>query len=187
MKDILKLFWLAFVVLCLILFWKLYTEASPAYVGSKTGLHLRTGRSTDAESLAIMPYGAEVEKSSVRKVNDVAWAAVTYKGQTGYAADEYLQDEDPLDGMQYLGDWHITAYAYTGSPCANGNYPTTGYTVACNSLPFGAEIYIDGIGYRTVEDRGPGWLGSSWCDVYMGDTASCIQWGSQYRAVYLVP
>ena len=184
---ILKLFWLACIVAVLILAWRMYVKAEPAYVGSKTGLHLRSGRRTDAESITVMPYGSKVEKGSVRKVGEVAWALVTYDGQTGYVAGEFLQDEDPLDGMEYLGVWHITAYAYTGSPCANGNYPSTGYTVACNSLPFGTEIYIDGIGYHTVEDRGPGWLGNHWCDVYMGDTASCIQWGSQYRDVYLVP
>ena len=85
-----------------------------------------------------------------------------------------------------LGTWRITAYAYTGSPCANGNYPSVDYTIAHNSLPFGTEVYIEGVGYRTVEDRGPEWLGSEWCDLYLGDTDSCIQWGDQYHEVYLV-
>lgn len=85
-----------------------------------------------------------------------------------------------------IGTWRITAYAYTGSPCANGNYPTTGYTIACNSLPFGTQVYIEGVGYRTVEDRGPEWLGSYWCDLYLGDVSECIQWGDQYRDVYIV-
>ena len=88
--------------------------------------------------------------------------------------------------MELLGTWRVTAYAWTGNPCANGNYPTTGYTVACNSLPFGTQIYIEDIGIRVVEDRGPAWLGSEWCDLYLGDYNSCVQWGNQYRRVYRV-
>ena len=88
--------------------------------------------------------------------------------------------------MTYTGTWRITAYAATGNPCANGNYPQTGYTIACNSLPFGTEVYIDGVGFRTVEDRGPEWLGSEWLDIYMGEVEPCVQWGDQYRDVYVV-
>ena len=88
--------------------------------------------------------------------------------------------------MTYLGNWHITAYAATGNPCANGNYPSTGYTIACNSLDFGTQVYIEGVGVRIVEDRGPGWLGSEWCDLYLGDYSLCVAWGSQYRDVYLI-
>ena len=56
-------------------------------------------------------------------------------------------------GMTYLGTYTITGYTWTGDPCANGNYPTVGYTVACNSLPLGTVVYIEGIGTRVVEDR----------------------------------
>ena len=106
--------------------------------------------------------------------------------KNGYVCADYLSLENPLDGMELLGTWRITAYAYTGSPCANGCYPSAGYTVACNSLDFGTEIYIDGVGFRTVEDRGPSWLGSEWCDLYLGDYWECVQWGNQYRRVWMV-
>ena len=87
--------------------------------------------------------------------------------------------------MTYMGEWHITAYAYTGSPCANGEMPEAGRTVACNSLPFGTEVYIDGVGFRTVTDRGPDSMGSEWIDLYLGDHDECVQWGSQYRKVWV--
>ena len=96
-----------------------------------------------------------------------------------------LQPE-PEPQMTYLGNWSITAYTHTGNSCANGNYPTDGYTIAHNTLPFGTQVYIEGVGYRTVEDRGPGYLGSEWCDIFMDSYGACVQWGMQNRDVYLV-
>lgn len=90
------------------------------------------------------------------------------------------------NGLIYLGVYEVTAYEWTGNPCANGNYPTEGYTVACNSLPFGTVVYIEGIGYRTVEDRGAEWHSSTWIDLYLGDETACYSFGRQYLNVYIV-
>ena len=79
--------------------------------------------------------------------------------------------------MEYLGTFEMTAYEWTGNPCANGNDPEVGYTVACNSLPLGTTVYIEGVGYRVVEDRGAEWHASNWMDLYLGDVASCYEWG----------
>lgn len=57
---------------------------------------------------------------------------------------------------------------------------------ACNSLPFGTLVYIEDVGFRTVEDRGPAWLGSEWCDLYLGEYTDCVQWGDQTRKVWRV-
>ena len=92
-------------------------------------------------------------------------------------------EEVETPGLVYIGDYMITAYEWTGNPCANGNYPSEGYTVACNDLPFGTEVYIDGVGWRVVEDRGGG--GTGWMDLYLGDVDSCYEWGVQYRGVYV--
>ena len=97
-------------------------------------------------------------------------------------ADEAEQET----GMIYMGEYQITAYEWTGYPCANGNYPEEGYTAACNSLPFGTVVYIEGIGYRTVEDRGADWHSDQWIDVYMGDVWTCNQFGVQYLEVWVV-
>lgn len=69
--------------------------------------------------------------------------------------EEPQEPEAPSEpeGMTYLGTYTITGYTWTGQTCANGNYPTVGYTVACNSLELGTVIYIEGIGTRVVEDR----------------------------------
>lgn len=156
------------------------------YVNSTDGLRLRKACGTQSEVLSVMPYGAEVDEIARAKIGRGTWVKVKYDGNIGYCAADYLSSADPLDGMTYLGTWRVTAYAYTGSPCANGEYPEAGRTIAHNSLPFGTRVYIDGVGIRTVEDRGPAWLGDAWCDLYLGDTQECVAWGDQYREVWRI-
>ena len=117
-----------------------------------------------------------------------------YPGET-LAAEESIEEEiiveeteenEASEEMEFLGYFDMTAYEWTGNPCANGNYPTEGYTVACNSLPLGTEVYIEGVGYRVVEDRGAEWHSYNWMDLYLGDVASCYEWGVRTVAVYVV-
>ena len=95
------------------------------------------------------------------------------------------QAEAAPEGASYLGNYELTAYEWTGNPCANGNYPTEGLTIASNTLPLGTRVYIEGIGERTVEDTGgmPGNI----IDIYMGDPGTCVQFGRQSGAVYIIP
>lgn len=86
----------------------------------------------------------------------------------------------------YIGDFACTAYAYTGNKCASGVYPLEGRTIACNSLPFGTVVYIEGVGIRIVEDRGAKWHDDKWLDIYMGDVESCYEWGIQERGVWIL-
>ena len=83
-----------------------------------------------------------------------------------------------------LGTYELTAYEWTGNSCSNGNYPTEGYTVACNSLALGTRIYIEGYGEYTVEDRGG--MAGNVIDIYMGDYDSCIQFGRHTAEVYII-
>lgn len=104
------------------------------------------------------------------------------------AVEEVVEEEtiEVASNLVYLGTFEMTAYEWTGNPCANGNYPTQGYTVSCNSLPLGTQVYIDGHGYYVVEDRGASWHGDNWMDMYLGDVDACYQWGIKYLDVYLV-
>ena len=156
-------------------------SADIVYVNAQSGLNLRQYPTVNSKSLQVLPYGTKLVIIDDEPLN--GW--LMCEGG-GYVKSEYTQPEDPQDDMELLGTWRVTAYAETGYPCANGNYPQTGYTVACNSLPFGTQIYIEDVGFRTVEDRGPAWLGSEWCDLYLGDYNSCVQWGSQQKKVWRV-
>lgn len=78
----------------------------------------------------------------------------------------------------YLGRYAVTGYDICPQCCgsldgitASGAKAEVGRTVACNTLPFGTRIYIDGIGERVVEDRG-GMRGNV-IDVLCNDHAEC--------------
>ena len=107
-------------------------------------------------------------------------AMMQQAGQTIQEAAQAVMVED-------IGTFTCTAYAYTGSPCANGDMPTTGHTIACNSLPFGTKLKIEGLdGIYEVEDRGASWHSDRWLDIYMGDVETCMNWGKQEREVYII-
>ena len=164
------------------------TEDTTLYVDSVDGLKLRKSPSMEAESLLTMPDGAEVTLLSTVHIFSETWYYIDYDGNSGYAYSKYLKDlENELHNrLTYIGKFSITAYTATGNPCANGNFPVDGQTVACNSLELGTQIYIEGVGYRTVEDRGPSSMGNEWVDLYLETFDSCVQWGIQYRDVYVV-
>ena len=80
-----------------------------------------------------------------------------FKGEEVELSTEEIKDDSRAsESVQrvYLGEYELTAYAWTGEPCADGNYPSCGYTVGCNSLSLGTRIYIEGYGEYVVEDRG---------------------------------
>ena len=54
--------------------------------------------------------------------------------------------------MTYLGALSSTAYTATGNHMANGEFPYEG-AVACNLVPLGTKVYIEGYGYFVVKDR----------------------------------
>lgn len=164
-------------VMCLALILIMGASADADFVTAPNGLNVRAERSTDSAVVEVLPFGTEITPLKIGK----KWA----KLDNGFVSTEWISDSNPLDTMQYMGEWRITAYAYTGSPCANGEYPEAGRTVACNSLPFGTEVYIDGAGFRTVTDRGPASMGSEWIDLYLGDYGECVQWGDQRREVWV--
>lgn len=165
-------------IFAIILATSLQLTCNCEYVAAPNGLNVRAERSTDSAVVEVLPFGFEVEITQTWK----KWAKV----DGGFVSVEWISDTNPFDSMDYMGEWHITAYAYTGSPCANGEFPEAERTVACNSLPFGSQVYIDGVGFRTVTDRGPDSMGDAWIDLYLGDHYECVQWGSQYRKVWTV-
>lgn len=91
---------------------------------------------------------------------------------------------------QYLGGYTLTAYCACEQCCgksdgitASGTIATQGRTVACNSLPFGTVLSINGHEY-TVEDTGG--MSDGVIDVYFDDHQEAIEFGVQYADVYKV-
>lgn len=83
-------------------------------------------------------------------------------------------------GMKYAGNFRLTAYCpcYScsegwGTQTASGNRAKEGVTVAASKqFPLGTKLYIEGVGYRTVHDRGGAIKGSK-IDVYVNSHSSC--------------
>ena len=89
----------------------------------------------------------------------------------------------------------FTCYAYcsclsccgqwSGGPTASGTLPKEGRTVAADwdVLPAGTEIYLVGIGWRTVEDTGAGITGDK-LDLYMDSHEAALEFGVKEVEVY---
>ena len=99
-------------------------------------------------------------------------------------AEEQVEPE-----MEYAGDYRVTAYAfYEGGGenyyTASGAEPTPYYTVATGAeFPFGTVLYIEGLGYVEVQDRGG--FGPGIIDYHIGD-APMESFEDTTRAVYVV-
>lgn len=99
-------------------------------------------------------------------------------------------DSEPK--REYLGRYRITGYCTCSKCCgksdgvtASGTTATVGRTCAAGKdLPFGTVLYIEGIGYRTVEDRGGGVNGGH-IDVLCNDHSECYALTGHYD-VYVV-
>ena len=99
----------------------------------------------------------------------------------------YSEPTTPVESSSgeggYLGSFKCTGYVATGNTCANGNYPTSGYTIASNSLPMGTRVYIEGIGERVVEDTGGMDVGT--LDIFCNSVDECYAITGNYD-VYII-
>lgn len=100
----------------------------------------------------------------------------------------YVVDPEPTTEETtgvYAGYFTLTAYEWTGSPCADGVYPQVGYTVACNNPELWHHwVYIEGYGTYYVHDTGA--MGYGVIDIYKETYDACIQFGVQGANVYIV-
>lgn len=89
------------------------------------------------------------------------------------------------EGMTYYSNMELTAYVWTGNPCADGVYPAEGYTAACNDPNLWHKwVYIDGVGLRYIHDTGG--MSSNVIDIYMGTYDACVSFGRQTANVYIL-
>lgn len=107
-----------------------------------------------------------------------------YKERIEIANDELEQIYKEQSKGTYVGCYELTAYIATGSPCASGVYPTVEHTVACNSLPLGTRIYIEGYGEFVVEDTGG--MSGGVIDIFVPDYGAAIQFGRRTADVYVL-
>ena len=129
--------------------------------------------------------GAEI----ARRLGGDNAAALAYFGEQWTIANNERKELEAQQ-KEYQGVWTITAYCNDGRS-ASGRPNIAGQTCACNCLPAGTVIEIEGMGRWTVTDRGAStgqwaWHNSNWCDIYLGSEAECQQFGVQKRQVWVV-
>ena len=139
----------------------------------------------------------DVVNNSSNEEEYIGYSSVTASGKS-VAQLNYVQEEDESDAvaekdedssentsMSYYGCLELTAYTWTGNPCADGVYPTSGHTVACNNSELWHKwIYIEGYGSYYVHDTGG--MGYGVIDVYMDSYDSCIQFGRRSANIYIL-
>ena len=128
-----------------------------------------------AEAVAPTPkpvsFSADREKAVVTAQAGHEWPELVSLGT--YTCYAYCPCE------RCCGQW-------SGGPTASGTMPEEGRTVAADwaVLPPGTEIYIEGVGWRTVEDTGSGIDGRT-LDVYHESHQEALEFGAQQREVYV--
>lgn len=98
--------------------------------------------------------------------------------------EEVEETTDFDDEMTLLGNLKITGYVSTGNHTANGDYPYIGGVAMSEAydLPYGTTVYIEGMGYYTLNDTGCAY---GVVDVFCGSEEECYNLTS-YLNVYVV-
>ena len=86
--------------------------------------------------------------------------------------------------LEYAGNYELTAYIATGNPCADGVYPTTGFTAASND-PKLWHKYIEIEGYGTYYVHDTGGMSANVIDIFVGSYSEAIQFGRRSADVYI--
>lgn len=80
-------------------------------------------------------------------------------------------------------EYELTFYAPTGCLTASGTVPQVGRTVACNSLPMGTHVLINGHEY-IVEDTGG--MSDNVIDIFVNSEEEALQLGRQRATVQIL-
>ena len=97
------------------------------------------------------------------------------------------ETESPTEATQgvYMGNYELTAYVATGNPCADGVYPSVGYTAACNDPSLWHRwVHIEGYGDFYIHDTGG--MASNVIDIFVGSYDEAIEFGRRTGEVYVI-
>ena len=164
-------------------------------VWTTTNVNLRKGPNIKSKIITTLSTSTEVKRVGV---SATGWSIVKYKNKKYFMVSKYLSKKKPevtsswtehnktvtLSGEKgsYLGTFQLTAYDASeggwGHATASGAYATAGKTVACNSIPMGTKIYIEGYGYYIVEDTGG--MGNNVIDVFMNSHSETTNFGRKF-------
>jgi 3D (Asp-Asp-Asp) domain-containing protein len=81
-------------------------------------------------------------------------------------------------------DVEVTYYTHTGNPTASGVMPQAEVTAACNFIPLGSHVVIDGHEY-IIQDTG-GALGNNVIDIFVDSEEEALSLGRQYTTARIL-
>lgn len=169
-----------------------YSEAAGDVVYATDNVNIRTEPTTESESIGCLLEDEPIERISEE---NTLWSKVLYDGKEYYICSLYLTEDDPLDDYILLGEFKITAYC--GGSCCNGKWagrtstgvtPIEGITIAVAPwiIPYGTDVYIEGVGHRVAQDTG-GFANRNdhQIDLYFSSHGRTSNWGVQYRNIWI--
>lgn len=148
--------------------------------------------SPSSEGITLKSVSQNVKLTKIANVD--TWSIVQYEDAIYFIETKYLSNEKitppvqkqpeeskPVNNLIYLGKYKLTYYCSCVKCCgksdgitASGKKVQEGLTVACNSLPLGTKISIEGHIYE-VQDRGG--MKSNVIDIYVNSHQKALNLG----------
>lgn len=168
--------------------------ANTTYTVNCSALNVRTAPSTQSSIIGVLYRGQQVSGGQ----SSNGWTPIVYNGVNAFVYSTYLTSSPTNNtntnittgSLVYIGTYRTTGYDICYSCCgkvdgitASGTKATPGRTIAMKGYPYGTRVYIEGVGYRTVEDTG-GFSYNS-IDILCNNHTECYAI-TGYRKVYLV-
>lgn len=147
---------------------------------TSTGMNMTTTTTTTTAVITARKETTTMTNTTIK--TEPILTALTPKTTEPIVFDVEVNEEpiiEPISNYPLSGYWDMTYYSatalgYTSPPCgASGNQLIEGYSVACDSLPYGTLIYIESDylnGTFRVDDCGTG--STNTIDVYYWDNAN---------------
>ena len=132
----------------------------------------------------------KVEEVGDKKSKEVEQNEQTEKIETPTTVDKPAEQPESMGNKVSLGTYKLTAYCacskccgkWAGGNTSSGTVPTQGRTVACNTLPAGTKISINGHDY-IVEDTGN--MKGNVIDIFFNSHQEALNFGVKYAEVFV--
>lgn len=148
------------------------------------------------DEIKILNKTISLNEKTIKELQEVVSEKEKVIKDTQREISEIQASVDSLTSSQavYLGSFNISFYCSCEKCCgkttgitASGAKVQDGVTVAADTsvLPFGSRIYIENLGWRTVQDRG-GAIKGNRLDVYVASHEKAYQLGRMTKNVWVV-
>ena len=165
-----------------------------SYIVNCSALNVRSEPSLQGAIIGSLYRGSQITGGQ----SSNGWTPIVYNGKNAFVYSAYLTTQSNTStstntntgNLTYIGTYRTTGYDICYSCCgkidgitASGTKATPGRTVAMKGYPYGTKIYIEGVGYRTVEDTGG--FHTNTIDILCNNHSECYAI-TGYKKVYLV-